>query len=235
MHRRLLSALLVAAACPLAAQEAPATPPPPRGSFVARAWDWFAASVVLHLGLTARRGTLDVEGRGGTDFTARMSTTASYAPYVMIGFDNAYFGDTALGYSFLFGYSRFQHDLQEVDGQDKDLGTEVIGDYVHLTPVIYYNFGARQIEPERWSFQIGLGIGLGFLSARGEAIDPDTGVRHDVDVRSDPLSLSYAGYLEGRYGHWFLRFQSDGPRLEDEDFRYAATSVGLTAGYSFTF
>lgn len=83
-----------------------------------------------------------------------------------------YWKDTAFGYYLEFGLNTYKverHDIWGLDPAPKEhIYTSTSGEYLHLTPAIFYNFN-RNGSPD-WSFKIGAGIGIGYLSADGTII-----------------------------------------------------------------
>ncbi|MFW5750540.1 MAG: hypothetical protein ACOCZK_02720 [Planctomycetota bacterium] len=205
-------------------------------STLGRAGRWLRDNVEVSVGLALQRESLTVESIDDHR-SAELANAFRPAPYVSVGLANTYFGESRFGWSVAFGWARFALDQQIVDGRTVDLDTESEGDYFHVTPVLNYTFGSRQIlDHGGRSLQLGMGVGVGRLNVDGEAIDT-TGerFRFDTDHGADPVTISYAMYLEGRINHWFLRLEVAGPVADDDSYEYGFQALRVGMGYTLTF
>lgn len=133
------------------------------------------------------------------------------------------------GYFYESGFSNFNANTQRDVVGEEDLGTSVKGHFAYFSPVGIVNFGSRPGKiRDKWGYSIGLGYGLGYMSAKGKiALEPDeplyevqtidvghttyTGemlvdyIYEKVNVHT--FALSGSAFHELRYGSWKLRFK----------------------------
>ena len=187
---------------------------------------------VIHVGASFRTDQLEItnsalEGQG------TLVNERGLGPFLTIGFENAYFGESRWGYTAVIGWTPIEMDKQKVGDEIIDLGTSADGEFFFIAPSIYYMFGAKHYEG--WYFKPGFAFGLGYLRTDGDVLLTSLAgnPRYDFDTNDDPFTVSVGIYLETGYKDWFARLQIAGPISSDEDREIAGATIGLTFGYTF--
>ncbi|MDH5178382.1 MAG: hypothetical protein OEZ39_17960 [Gammaproteobacteria bacterium] len=151
------------------------------------------------------------------------------------------------GYQFSFNIDSFNINHQLLnDGQFVNLNTSVKGEYIYITPVLFYNFGDKQITDGQGEyFRIGLGFGAGYLKASGSMYmtERNAATPTKIDINETTQSISFL--LEYRYADYIARFTAGGPktrpRLIELTFpefalaEYTAFDIALSLGYVIQF
>ncbi|MGA1871054.1 MAG: hypothetical protein ACMUJM_21175 [bacterium] len=115
------------------------------------------------------------------------------------------------GYYFETGFSKFSMSKQNVGDEEKNLGTSVKGHFWYVTPIGFYLFGPVPSNKKEISLLAGIGIGAGYIDAKGDMILTEYGSNelHKVNHRGFDLAVSIL--LEAHYGKWMTRIYGGGP------------------------
>ena len=139
------------------------------------------------------------------------------------------------GYYLEFGLSGFSMSKQNVDLEEKELGTSMKGRFFYITPVSFFPIYGFENQNDSLSILGGAGLGIGYLDAKGEMIltEDGSGERHVVDVGGFGIAVSIL--LEFRYGRWMSRIYGGGPFLDRRGSTYSIFGFSWDFGYSFVF
>ena len=187
---------------------------------------------VINVGVSFRTDQLEItdssQGGKGTLVNER-----GLGPFLTVGFENAYFGESRWGYTAVFGWTQIEMDKQKFGKEIVDLGTSAKGEFFFIAPSIYYMFGAKHYEG--WYVKPGFAFGLGYLRTDGDVLltSLSGNPRYNFDTNDNPFSVSVGVYIETGYKDWFARLQIAGPVASDEDEEISGTTIGLTFGYTF--
>lgn len=143
--------------------------------------------------------------------------------------------DGKAGYYCRAGIGNFELRDQPNFNDSREQGDKVRGYYVFAHPVIFLHFGDRSIKPGNMSAKVGVGLGIGYLKAKGDMLIDNHGSIENSHVNLNGLGLTYETFVEGRVGNWFSRLVYFGPEVEDKDFTYTFVGSSLQVGYTVTF
>lgn len=191
----------------------------------------------LDVGLSVKQLTFDVYKSEETDTLGTLSGEFVTTVFLTFGSPYKYCGESNAGYYFQYGFSNFSMNTQEVDLEDVDLGTSAKGFFVYATPVFFYNFGDKHfVDGKGKAFKAGFGIGLGYLTAKGDIIFTNTtSETHTFDISSDVLSMAYYVLFDFRVNNWIFRAYGGGPEITTKDFDYNLFDFSFDIGYTFCF
>lgn len=162
--------------------------------------------------------------------TEEMQTSPSIhfeTPYYYFNNDPA----SKTGWYIELGYSSFAVSKQEIGDENSDvlvdMGTSVTGRYLYLTPVAFYNFGDLNIKQGcglslsttdacGQSFKFGIGIGIGYLQAKGDIILTETPGQERVSIDTNEIGSTIVVLMEYRLNNWMLRARGNFPTAVDE-------------------
>ncbi len=204
---------------------------------------WYSG-IILDIGVTASQVDLEVDKyedgskvSGGT-----LSTDISYAPFITAGSKYRYLGSTKFGYNIQITFSGFRVDKQDLGGDDlEDVGTSAKGYFVYALPVLFYNFGDKTFKAGKGkSLKFGIGVGLGYLEAKGDIIledlDDGTQEKHKFDVSTDPVDLAAFVMMDIRYNKWLLQIRGGGPwimNFDQDGYEFGLFDFSMSLAYSF--
>ena len=81
----------------------------------------------------------------------------------------SFFGEADIGVLMEYDITSFSLNMQDVGGENVDLGTFVDGYSAFVTPTIFYSFSGRDIGGKHDQALItGVGFGLAYLHASGD-------------------------------------------------------------------
>jgi hypothetical protein len=154
--------------------------------------------------------------------------------YLSVGTPYHYFGETNMGYNLMWNVSSFHMNKQEVSGENDDLGTSVTGNFMYLSPTLFYNFGDKRTSGSTGtSLKICLGAGVGYLRADGDIILTETPSRERLTVDVDAFSWAYGVSFDLRMGRLFMKLAGAGPEVNKGGHMYILNDISYTIGYSF--
>lgn len=139
------------------------------------------------------------------------------------------------GYYFETGFSNYSLSKQNVGEDTLDLGTSVSGTYWYVTPIGFYLYGPVPGEKKELSILTGIGVGLGYLRAKGSMMLTEDGsnLLHNVD--KDEIDIAASILIEAYYGHWVSRIYGGGPYTESRQDAYSIVNFSWDVGYTFVF
>jgi len=175
--------------------------------------------------------------RSGNDISpAGSMTEGMYLTYLLrAGSPYVLSDNKKWGYYFETGFSDFAMSRQNTGNKEKDLGTSVNGNFWYMTPVGFYLFGPVPDNKNELSIIAGAGLGIGYMSAKGEMILTEDGSNelHKVDIKGFDLAVNIL--LEARYGKWVSRIYGGGPYLDTGASTYSVFDFSWDFGYTHTF
>lgn len=187
-------------------------------------------------GLSTKEVSLDVYDEDAANpngtLTEGMYTTVFFSldsPYT-------YFAEKSrFGYYLEYGLSVFKMTEQLVGLEEVNLGTSARGYYLYVTPTIFYLFGDKAFNDGKGSsFKFGLGVGAGYLRAKGDIIFTEQSQeRHAFNVGG--LGLSVSLFMDYRINSWLFRVRSVGPFITESGRDYSLSAISMDMGYLVAF
>lgn len=140
------------------------------------------------------------------------------------------------GYYFETSFSSFSMSKQNVDDEEKNLGTSVKGHSGYITPIGFFLLGPLpRNNKNKLSLLTGVGIGLGYLSAKGNMLLTEDGSNELFEVDENGFDLAVSLLLEAHYGHWMSRIYGAGPLLDSGESTYSVFDFTWDFGYTYVF
>jgi len=143
------------------------------------------------------------------------------------------------GYYFEYGYSNFSMHKQNVAGKEKNIGSFVNGSFLYATPIVFYLVGAVPKGEKELSLILGLGVGLGYMNAKGNLILTEDGSNKNHKVNETNINLSSGALFEVHYGNFVTRLYMGGATsqepIESKNGFYSVGHGELDIGYQFHF
>jgi len=107
----------------------------------------------------------------------------------------------------------------------------VRGYYAYLTPMLSYRFGDKfSMESPNWMTTVGIGLGIGYLNVRGEAITTGATPQVRKRINDSGFGLSTGVFLEVMKHGWFVRLNNFGPILSNSNFKLDFRDNSITLG-----
>lgn len=191
----------------------------------------------LTIGLTVKETDFDYYRNSDTDPDPAGSMTEGMYPTWLLRLGSPYhfFSGSRWGYYIETGLSNFSMSKQNVGDEEKDLGTSVHGRFVYVAPVLVYLFGPPPKGRDEWSFITGVGVGAGYISARGDMILTEDGSNEHIDVNVDGVDFAGGLLLEAHYGNWVSRIYGGGPFIDVGANTFSVFEFSWDFGYVYTF
>lgn len=203
--------------------------------------DAFSGSRMI-IGFTAKSTDLDVQDPNNPFNVYGVLTQAdfNYQPLISFYTPDRYLSPSSnWGWFIELGWKQYhlayQSDPSNPDLAPVNLGTSARGNYFHLTPVLFYNWGDRYIgEDGGQSFKFGIGLGYGYLSAKGTINYTETdGLDHAFNVNGFGMAITVM--MDYRYNNWYVRAIGGGPAITRNSVEYDIFDFSMDFGYIFTF
>lgn len=143
-----------------------------------------------------------------------------------------YWDKSSFGYYIEFGLDTYKvkrHDVWGIAPAPLEhIYTSSSGEYLYLTPAIFYNF--NKDESADWSFKIGAGLGIGYLSIDGTIL-----VNQPV-LAIEPIHGSTFGYSTGviiryAYKNLVIQMKQFTPNGNIDKFELELQLPVITIGY----
>jgi len=198
-------------------------------------WDYLYNGASLTVGIGTRQADLRVTDKS-TDASGKISQRDEEVYFISYSTRPSFIRDTCFGYTFMFNYTTFNMDQQEVaKNVYQDIGTRVRGRVAYVVPTVFYQLGEHG---RRGSYvRLGIGAGLGTAKYEGSII-------LNYPVNTAPVAISNGDYglkfaaslmLEARYRNWGLTVTAAGPSYEDEQYRYDLTDLSSYVNFTWYF
>ena len=196
-------------------------------------WDTFYTGASISVGFGTRQADLTVTdlATGASGKISQRDTTAYFLSYST---RPSFIGTSPVGYNFVFNYTSFDMDQQEVARNDyRDLGTRIHGRLAYVVPTLFYQVGEH--GPKGAYARAGVGLGLGVAKYEGDVILGYPGNTTPTGVSSGDYDLRFAGslYLEGRYRNWGITITAAGPSYEEGGYKYGVTDISAYLSYTY--
>lgn len=191
-----------------------------------------AYSASIDVGFMSVTQFLTIKDADSRDKLGVMRSELQYYPYISARFAESETSLDGVGYFYGFDVGYFDISTQEVNDETIDLGTSVKGTYAHLTPTVYYDFFHR--EPKS-SLVVGIGLGIGYLEADGDAILTRTSTKDHVSINISDVHLSIGVYTEYVKNGWVFKAYGYGPDIRNGSYNYLMTDVRVIFGKRFYF
>ena len=195
----------------------------------------FWSTYLKRAGITFSLIDFDVYNKGSTNTNGTLSEDFSLSPFVTLASPYTFFGNSNWGWFMEYSLSSFRLNQQLIDIELVDLGTSVKGYYAFVTPILFYSFSGRDTSRKHGkTIIVGLGAGIGYLSATGDIIFTETTqqrIDFDVSGRAEAVLL----YFDYRKGNFVTRLNTGLTGLTEGNFDYDASSFSLSFGYNFDF
>ncbi len=170
---------------------------------------------------------------------ASMTSGMKITPTILLRTPYQFEAGTRAGYYFESSIARFSMTLQNVETADgieeRDLGTQVKGDYWYITPVVFGLYGPLPQGQPEWSHIIGLGVGIGYLNAKGSMQITGDGTNRLLTVDESGFDIAVTLLYEVHYKNWMLRVFDGGPALTRGLFSYSINEFSMDLGYVVRF
>lgn len=202
--------------------------------------DAFTGSRLL-IGISAKDTTLSVQDPNDPFNVYGELTQFDFSYYPLLSFytpDQYLSANSNWGWYVEFGwknyYLNYQSDPNNSDLDPVNLGTTASGNFFHFTPVLFYNWGDRHIGKDGGqSYKFGIGIGIGYLNAKGDIIFTETGgATHIFNISGPGTSISVM--FERRIDNFYIRVVGSGPSLIRNGNEYEIFDFSADIGYIFT-
>jgi len=193
----------------------------------------------LVIGISSKETQLEVRDPTNPFNEYGTLTNSLYeTPLLSFYTSDIYFGNSNWGSYVEFGWRNFllRYQTSKALGVDSvNLGTSANGSFLHATPVLFYNWGDHHIGKQGGqAFKFGVGIGIGYLSAKGDVIFTETtNLPHTFDVGG--IGTAITVLMEYRYGNWYTRAVGGGPYIQHGPYEYNIFDFSMDIGYIYTF
>ena len=198
-------------------------------------WDYLYNGASLTVGIGTRQADLRVTDKS-SNASGKISQRDEEAYFISYSTRPSFIRSTRFGYAFLFNYTTFNMDQQEVaKNVYQDVGTRVRGRVAYVVPTVFYQLG----EHGRRGAYVRLGVGAGLGAAKY-----DGSIILDYPANTTPVAISNGDYglkfaaslmLEARYRNWGLTVTAAGPSYEDERYRYDLTDLASYVNFTWYF
>lgn len=201
--------------------------------------NWYAG-YNLTVGLAVKTVYFTVSERGSNIELGTLTNQAQITPSLLFATPFYYFTDpqrSAFGWYLESGYSSFKADRQVVgaDLKEVDMGTSVEGEYLYITPVVFYNWGDPYVTAEHGvAFKFGIGVGLGYLQARGNIVLTES-TNQVEPVNVDKYGGAVSVILDLHIQNIVMRIVTGGPSPSSGNRVYTLQEQYFALGYNFSF
>jgi hypothetical protein len=198
-------------------------------------WDYLYNGASLTVGIGTRQADLRVTDKS-TKASGKISQRDEEAYFISYSTRPSFIHDTRFGYTFMFNYTTFNMDQQEVaKNVYEDVGTRVRGRVAYVVPTVFYQLGEHG---RRGAYvRLGIGAGLGAAKYDGSIILNYPKNTAPVAISNGDYGLKFAAslLLEARYRNWGLTVTAAGPSYEDEQYRYDLTDLSSYVNFTWYF
>lgn len=174
--------------------------------------------------------------RPGEDTYAGSMTEGAYTTYfIRVGTPYRLSDKKRWGWNMEWDYSDFEMTKQDVDGEEKILGTSVSGYSWFVAPMGFVLFGPPPEGDAQLSFIGGLWVGLGYIKAHGDMILTEDGSNEYLVVDQEGFGIAAGVLAELHYWNLMSRLKFGGSVLGDDRAAYDAFQISLDIGYKIQF
>ncbi|MGF1758652.1 acyloxyacyl hydrolase [Photobacterium sagamiensis] len=182
---------------------------------------------VFKIGVVGSAGTVEVsDNKSFSDVPFKSS--GSISPVVTLIQPPVYFGeDTRWGYHTELNVKYFKLDYDNDDARYQD--GELKGYTADITPVLFYQWGHKELCAKCRSWRVEAGVGMNYLNSDGELKQPD-----GKDIEFSSVGFGFNSHIGAvvNYRQWELGLRLVVPTQindddDDADARHALSSVSL--------
>jgi len=226
--------LILLLACGIVSQAQAQDDPSAPTSFSAAVWDYLINGASLTVGVGGREASLTVT-RLSDNARGKLVQRDEKSYFLIYNTRPAFFGDSRMGYDFMFNLSTFGMEQQETgNGVYQDLGTAAHGGFAYVVPTVFSMWGDHR---RGTYFKAGIGLGLGVTIFDGDIILTDSATRDRVTIshQTTELRLASSVVLEARWNNWGFLLTAAGPNVQQDGFDIQISDVALSFGYRYAF
>lgn len=156
-------------------------------------------------------------------------------PTFLVNFETQerYLGESSLGFNLIAGLSTYCANTQRVgiEGEVQNFNTSASGMMAYFTPTLFYTLGDKYYKDDDYrAFKIGIGLGIGYLSATGN-IKLTEGDQSILPLDISGFGMSSSFFLEYHRDRWIYRMRATGPSFTDDTYRYSVYDIYIGVGY----
>jgi hypothetical protein len=203
-------------------------------SFSAAVWDYLINGASLTVGVGGREANMTVR-RLSDNAGGKLVQRDEESYFFIYSTRPAFFGDSKMGYDFMFNLSTFRMDQQETaKGVYQHLGTGGRGAFAYVVPTVFSMWGDHR---HGTYFKAGIGLGLGIATFDGDIIltDSATPDRVTISHQTTEIRLASSVVLEARWKNWGFLLTAAGPNVQQNGFDIQISDVALSFGYRYAF
>ena len=195
---------------------------------------WFMG-YTADVGVAVRITTMEIKLQSNDQLLGKMESSSGLSPYVTFSSPYTYIKNSSFAYAFQYGFNWITLTRQKSGNESLDLDTRVGAWSIWATPVLVYTIGDHYfIKQSGRAFHIGLGVGVGYLNASGNAVFTELTDQpvHNFSIQSFAYAVHFLADLQ--INQWKLRFMMEGPSLDQDSWKYSMYDTALILSYSYT-
>lgn len=183
----------------------------------------------LYVGLSAKQLSLDVYEKGQASPEGILTDVFLVTPEFGIESSTSSISSNFV-YKYAIGLGVFKMDTQELNGKDIDLNTSGKGYYLYAMPVLGFEFLKGKNDK---SLLVGLGVGIGYLKAKGDIIftESTSNLKHDFDFSEFTYSIGLI--VDYNVNRWSFSASLYGPEVTKGNYEYNLFDFGMSVRRRF--
>ncbi len=183
------------------------------------------------IGVSAKWGRLKGEEEATGFDVAEMTSDTDLGLVLSVKSKDSYFKNSSFGYFIELGMSSYKIDKDVSPGPAGD-NTGLEGQYLYLTPTAFYDFFKN--NPDDWSFKIGVGFGMGYISADG-IVKLEGPVVSLKPIDGKGFDTSIGILVEYTYKNWVFQAKEYAPSATINGVDFKIELPTFIVGYRFEF
>lgn len=189
-----------------------------------------ANAAELFLGISVNQAHL--EDDEGSSINPQESDKDFNLSFAARSFDS-FWGKTKTGYYLEFGIDTFTVEDHTVWGlvEKEDIYTSTSGEYFYLVPIAFYEF--NKSGSPNWSFKVGVGAGIGYLTIDGTVIanrPAGTAVEH---INGSDFSFTTGLVIKYEYNNFVFQAKEFTPKGTIDGLNLELQLPSISIGYKF--
>ena len=201
-------------------------------AIVSASYPTFVDAAELFLGISVNQAHL--EDDEGSSINPQESDKDFNLSFAARSFDS-FWGNSKYGYYIEFGIDTFtveDHTVWGLEGQPKEyIDTSTSGEYFYLVPIAFYEF--NKSSSPNWSFKIGVGAGIGYLTIDGTVIanrPTGTAVEH---INGSDFSFTTGLVIKYEYKNFVFQAKEFIPKGTIDGLNLELQLPSIAIGYKF--
>lgn len=199
-------------------------------AIVSASYPDYANSAELFLGISVNQAHL--EDDEGSSINPQESDKDFNLSFAARSFDS-FWGKSKAGYYFEFGIDTYTVEDHEVWGlvEKEDIYTSTSGEYFYLVPIAFYEF--NKSGSPNWSFKVGVGAGIGYLTIDGTVIanrPTGTAVEH---INGSDFSFTTGLVIKYEYKNFVIQAKEFIPKGTINGLNLELQLPSIAIGYKF--